>query len=57
MMNFVTHNMLGANRLDKLGVLRVVNMCAERDFVNRHLARDSVTLNGSNLIRLVLNIL
>lgn len=49
--------MLGTYRLNKLRVLRVVDMRAERDLVNRQLARESMTLDGSNLIRFVLDFL
>jgi hypothetical protein len=53
----ITHDVLGVHCLDELRVLRVVNMSTERDLIDRHLARYSVSLDGDDFIRFVLYVL
>ena len=52
-----THDMRSADEFDELRVLLVVDVRAEGDFVNRHLALDDVALNALYLVRLEYDVL
>ncbi len=53
----LTYDVLSVDGFDELGVLRVIHVCAERYFVNRHLARDGDPFHRHDLIWFVLNLL
>lgn len=52
-----THNVLGLDKLHELRVLRVINMCTERDVVDGQLSLDHVAFHSRDFARLVEDIL